>query len=108
MLYIKQKTAYDMRTCLEFRRVLFRSRAGHAGVKIYLYGYLGYAQDDLVDPGVSGSCQSESGGSKHRSEERRVGKSVDLGGRRIIKKIKLLCICVTVNRRCIIIYKPVL
>src|SRR6266542_5977804 len=33
-------------------------------------------------------CETGSGSRSRRSEERRVGKSVDLGGRRIIKKKK--------------------
>src|SRR5579872_746655 len=33
VFFVKQKTAYEMRTGLEFRRVLFRSPyAGHAGM----------------------------------------------------------------------------
>src|SRR2546426_11242036 len=38
--------------------------------------------------GTPSSSPRPSGGTRARSEERRVGKSVDLGGRRIIKKKK--------------------
>src|SRR2546421_10954352 len=40
-------------------------------------------------PGARGPRGGEDRSSWHRSEERREGKSVDLGGRRIIKKKKI-------------------
>src|SRR5215216_7804891 len=39
-------------------------------------------------PAAPATCRARSTSGSRRSEERRVGKSVDLGGRRIIKKKK--------------------
>src|SRR5256885_16685777 len=82
MFCFKQKTAYEITRWLEFRRVLFRSRATHVE-PFYRTPIKGlYMCGAATHPGggVMGACG--------RSEERRVGKSVDLGGRRIIKKKK--------------------
>src|SRR2546426_11922891 len=61
-----------------------QSRPGFIGRNNYYLGELGVA---ILYPNIRGSA----GYGKTfvtRSEERRVGKSVDLGGRRIIKKKK--------------------
>src|SRR6266498_5509515 len=68
--FFKQKTAYEMRTRLEFRRVLFRSGSSSRAAS------------------YTRARATWTAGRSARSEERREGKSVDLGGRRIIKKKK--------------------
>src|SRR3970282_2574101 len=73
-IFFKQKTAYDIVMCLEFRRVLFRS-AGAAS-----------SRWSTARPS---SARSRSGPSSSRRSERKSvveGKSVDLGGRRILTK----------------------
>src|SRR5690554_7728028 len=67
-LFFKQKTAYEMRTCMEFRRVLFRSliyfrrwrrreilnnlaeRLAHGGILVIGLGEMVDYQNPLLEP----------------------------------------------------------
>src|SRR3712207_9566960 len=90
--FFKQKTAYEILAWLEFRRVLFRSGAGRLinvmedlglGTKATRPNIIqnlydrGYVHDDPL-------VLTEKGVKARKSVVQ--GKSVDLGGRRIIKK----------------------
>src|SRR5215471_12386173 len=71
--FFKQKTAYDVSTCLKFRRVLFRSKSStEAGIIEHL------CQRLRQPPGVADLDR--------KSVVK--GKSVDLGGGRLTKKKK--------------------
>src|SRR3712207_8706130 len=73
MFFFKQKTAYDILACLEFRRVLFRSMRDFHGIKIINLMHSicekGYSNVDRYPDTVSEDAQTVV-----RSEERRVGK----------------------------------
>ena len=79
--FFKHKTAYDITVLLEFRRVLFRSY-------FYLYFFFIFILFLLF-------CFAFVIFFFFWADDRKsvvMGKSVDLGGRRIIKKKKNLCI----------------
>ena len=60
---------------------LFQKLLGQSGLnKEDLYNFVDRNKDYIIDNIGSKDCS-------FRSEERRVGKSLDLGGRRIIKKV---------------------
>src|SRR5207249_6637710 len=94
--FLKQKRAYEIETLLEFRRVLFRSGLGNqlldeapegdAAAQLERARQVAYA----IHVGqrlLPGGPHGEAGVRAHRrSEERRVGKRVDLGGRRVVEK----------------------
>ena len=77
--FFKQKTAYEITVWLEFRRVLF-DLVRKLALLLQIYQIL------LVFRQSIPSVFQVLFGIGIRSEERREGKSVDLGGRRIIKK----------------------
>src|SRR3546814_11828056 len=106
--FFKQKTAYEMRIRLEFRRVLFRSRSQNAcgvqpgrsdgriamksGTKIVLValaaGALGVVAS-IVTNGPGPLLGTEAGQREDRKSVvsgKSVAVRVDRGGRRIIKK----------------------
>src|SRR3712207_9123323 len=94
VFFFKQKTADEILALLEFRRVLFRSTNYVPNIGFVL-GLVPPAILALLDGGwtdfwvvvaVYALLNFVVKTLIQRSEERRVGKSVDLGGRRIIQK----------------------
>src|SRR3712207_9314710 len=80
--FCKQKTAYEILASLEFRRVLFRSRDPHVEVAHRGVAVGREHEGERVERRARRwSCRGRGGNRKSVAE----GKSVDLGGRRIIK-----------------------
>src|ERR1035438_10909609 len=85
LFFFKQKTAYEMPKCLEFRLVLFRSQAGD------------WARWSSGRAGTRGFSGCWSWPDRKSVVE---GKSGDLGGRRIIKKKRSRVIYLPISDQC--------
>src|SRR3712207_9403285 len=98
MFFFKQKTAYEILACLEFRRVLFRS-TGRGPLPDADPAHRAAGRDRPPRRGRAAqplqAAPARPGADRQRISRRAVppgrksdvkGKSVDLGGRRILKK----------------------
>src|SRR5690606_40074912 len=75
--FFKQKTAYEIFTCLEFRRVLFRS----GGKQLLTLTRRHIHDQDAVDASLDSRLRKALIAHDLRSEERRVGKECRSQGR---------------------------